>query len=559
MSELPKWWNDRNNDSIEFIEWITGFDELKQYFEKNKTYTEFLDNIWDYIELSLDNLFSKQEKNNIKLVLLWEIQNGLDLDNLTKNTLDNILWPLSSLISEWNSKSNFWEKIKNSKEELNKLGNKIKNIFSNLWLDWKIEKISEKIKKINEAKKWWNSVDINSLSWVSRILWINNNSTKSEKDIFEEIKQKSILLASNFSSWETIAIQVKNGLNNLPFNLWNTILEYMKWLVKELPIIWLLFSVFLGKDFLSESWDKYRSSTNNLIKYSSENDFPLKNNIKLEELKKLNPEELKKFYSFLDNKKIDYSSDNFWKELLTWKSKNETIIELNKILQNKDGYILTNNDKLDDLLKKLNNLPKAFSIYTIKETSKKRQLNQSVIEESKIKIENISQRIETQRQEIQEMEWKSDTSEQELEQKRQELKQKEKQQKILIEQNKKAKEEQQRLDFEKSIFSIKSMPATIHYKWKILELNIMDNHISLWSDSYSISIIAWKYWEKFEKIEFIDGNIILNWELSDPIWKEEILKVIDDLLSKWEYNFSWVKDKGFFIWEVSYVWKIKKI
>ncbi|MDP2396065.1 MAG: hypothetical protein Q8S84_06260 [bacterium] len=41
------------------------------------------------------------------------------------------------------------------------------------------------------------------------------------------------------------------------------------------------------------------------------------NKIKLEDLKKLEPKKLELFYKYLDEKEIDYSSEDFWQSILT--------------------------------------------------------------------------------------------------------------------------------------------------------------------------------------------------------------------------------------------------
>jgi hypothetical protein len=79
----------------------------------------------------------------------------------------------------------------------------------------------------------------------------------------------------------------------------------------------MILSLIFGKEFLDEKNNKSFKSTKNLAKFSKNDKFPLKDNIKPEELSKLDQKKLEKFYKYMESKNIDYSSETFWQELLT--------------------------------------------------------------------------------------------------------------------------------------------------------------------------------------------------------------------------------------------------
>jgi hypothetical protein len=79
----------------------------------------------------------------------------------------------------------------------------------------------------------------------------------------------------------------------------------------------MILGFLFGKEFMDETKEKKEKSIKNLKNYLKENDNILETTIDADKLKNLEPKKLEKFYSYLDSKKIDYSTDKFWEEILT--------------------------------------------------------------------------------------------------------------------------------------------------------------------------------------------------------------------------------------------------
>ena len=109
---------------------------------------------------------------------------------------------------------------------------------------------------------------------------------------------------------------------------------FLKWLTEGewffAKIFKLIFWLLFGKEFFNESLQKQKKSLQNLVDFSQNEEFPLKDNkeISKQNLSKLKPKDLEKFYKYLDSKDIDYSTETFWQELLTWKTKDTKFLEV---------------------------------------------------------------------------------------------------------------------------------------------------------------------------------------------------------------------------------------
>jgi len=387
---LQKYNNLKNEPEKSFFDWLKNnlnslkqdveqnnsietFSSLEKEFEKNESMKEILDMFWGYLDLKLDYSFSSSEKEIIKLALFWEIEKKMNFSWMAELALNKILSPIKNLINKF-KKNKTWDIKTKDLENISKE-------FDGFWEKFGISGISEiidaKINIVNEAKK-----ANKKFEKIDDILWITNPSEVwkiNKKTILENTKK----LAETLKKWKTVWDNIKEGLKNMPF--WETIISWLKDFAKSNPIIWFFLSLFFWKDFLSEWGDKSKTSLENLSKFSESSDFILKDNIKTEELKKLDPKKLEKFYKFLDSKDIDYTSETFWQELLTWESKDKKVIELYNLLKNKDWKILDKNEKLEDFVKKLNLLEKKQEEKENKEREEKtKKVNSALKDISKV-------------------------------------------------------------------------------------------------------------------------------------------------------------------------------
>ena len=545
-----------------------GFEELKNSFENSEVSKEFFELVESYIDLKLAKWFSRNQKDKIKLALLWEIESGFNISSIWEWLLNKVLKPLKQKIDKLKS-GNFDETT--SVDDIpwfSDIQNSMEEMFSNFWLDLKVKELDEKIKKINEEKETWEISDLKSVLNI-----INPDNVDSIN--FDTIKAKTEKIVWILDKWRTVANQVKNWLEKLPFGLGEIITNWIKSTIKEGWFLWMILWFFFWKEFMDESAWKQKQSLTNLEKYSKTENFPLSENIKTEEIQTLDPKQLEKFYKYLDTKNIDYSKENFWEGLLTWKTKDKKILEIYELLKNSDWKVLTENDKLDDLVKKLNSLEEL-------ESKKEQQNLQKEVEETQEQVESWKKDlvlVQKQRQELETQAKKAEeqlqetTSEEEkkkieeqLEQARKKAeelkKQEEEKQRELKEAMEKAKKLKEEKDFKESVNNITKLPAEIIYKWEKLTLNIENNQIVLGKDRYKISIMAETYWERFKKIEFVNWNFILNrdkWDNWTIITKSQVIKLIPSLLVKWNFSLNWVKKNAWLLWwDVNYKLAISK-
>lgn len=546
------------------------FDVLGKGFEKNESMKEFLSVMWEYIDLRLNDKFSDTEKDKIKLIMVWEIQKILDLKSVIGSVMNDLLLPLKNIINSFNWSESISEKWKKIKEDSSEIGDKFSEVFKNFWLWWKAEIIDSQIDKINKAKI--NNRELNSLSSVLNVLDVEGKN-KSNSEIFDTIKKTTEELAKKLSLWKNLWNEVKKWINSLPFWFWENIIWFLKWLTKDYPILGLIFGLIFWKEFLSESQNKWKKSIKNLEIFSKTDNFPLKENIKSENLEKFNPKKLKVFFKFLDSKKIDYSTNTFWQEFLSWKSKNIEINNLSKLLKNKEWKILLKDEKIEIFVKKLNWLERLENEQQIEKRKKQQTIlskkTEKVSEKQEIEaaktleLKEEEEEINKEEEEINKNTTLSDEEKKEkqewLEQSRKGIAEKKKlaeiEKKELEKEALKLKLEKEKLEFENSVQDISSLPVEIEYKWNKLRLDIENNSILLWSKKYEVSIDT-VYWNKFENIEFKNWNFILNSDII--ITKNQVILLIKDLQEKWSFSLKWEIDKWFPIWIVKYELRINK-
>ena len=354
-----------------------GFDELRKDFEKNEWLKQIFDLFNAYVETKLDKSFTPSQKDQIKLALFWVVEKKLNPAWLVEVTIQKYIKPLQDLIARFNSKEENEAEVK--KEDFGKLSKSFDETFEKLGISGLASFVDDKIDKINKKK---------STSFDSVIVIIDpKNKWKITK---ETIKKDTEKLAKQLESWKQSWEQIKKSLKKLPMWIGETIMGFLRDIAKKYPILWFIFSLFFGADFLSEASEEKEKSMQGLIKLKKENPEILKN-IDIKELQKLDPKKLEKFYKYLDSKDIDYSKDSFWEELLTWKTKDKKILEVYELLKNKDWKILEKTEKLEDLVKKLNSLEE---LETAREAQKVKEHNKKVEEQQK----QIQAQVQKQKQ-----------------------------------------------------------------------------------------------------------------------------------------------------------------
>ena len=553
---------------IEKVELKWGFDELKQNFENSEISKEFFGLTESYIDLKLEKSFSASDKDKIKLALLWEIESGFNLQAIWEWLMNKVLKPLKAKIDKL--KSGDFDDSTSTKDIpwFSEIQSSMAEMFDKFWLELKVKELDEKIEKINLEKDSGEITDLNS------VLTIINPDNASNIN-FNTIKKKTENIVKVLDTWRNTTKAVEEGLKKLPFGLWEAISNWIKNTIKEGWILWMILWFFFWKEFMNESAWNQKKSIKNLHTFSETDDFPLKDNIESEKLKDLEPKKLETFYKFIDSKKwVDSTTETFWQELLIWKTKNEEIKKLHKLLLNKDWKILAKDDDLDILIEKLNWLEELENKIKIKENEELAQSRKTEIKNTNKAIKTNSENISKINNDIIKVKETGEQAKKDLEQakkdwdnegeeqakkdllKAQETKkakiielkrQKEEAEELakkLAKQEKIDLEKKQKSDFENSVNNIAKLPAEILYKWEKLILNIEWNNIILWENQYNISINT-KYWDKFEKIEFINKNFILNkdkeWKWT-PITKNQVIDLISQLINKWEFSLKWIKD-----------------
>lgn len=567
-----------NNDWKEKLSSWETFIELNESVSEKSKIMEKLFSITDIYfddKLKVFNL-SNTEKENAKLVLWDNLINKVNFEWWMWLIVKSINWKISDLLNgveTWNWEKDDFKNISTVVDNLTKIQDDLLNKSDNENWNKLFRTIDELLwynfKNIEKAKS--TNIKFNTLE--NTFMAINWDS----KDIktFDDIKNVTLEKAKSFDwlkqSWD----QIKWLFDKLPADWWNQIKEFLKEVSNEYPILWFIISLFLGDWFLNWSDKKSKDSVDNLVlfveKQSSESSFK---KLWVGELKWLDPKELEKFHKYLDSKDIDYTKEDFWKWILLWKTNDNKVLEVYNILKDEDWNTLWKDMKLDSFVSKLNWISKLASQREDEELEK---LEKEVAQEPKIPVNTKSTEVKI-------VEPKADNTrisdEKIVEAKILEPKIAKPVKPIEIPEIVEKKGTSKPIDTSKSVEStetsktvwqttesiarmnilklnrsirrISSLPAYIDYDWKSLKLNIENNNIVIWENKYKISIQAlWR--EQFDSIKFINGNFILNDKLNEPIEKDQLTSIVQDLLKKSSYNFEWKS------WFVNYTWIMSKI
>lgn len=477
------------------------------------------------------------EKENIKLILWDNLINNLDFKWWMWLVVKAVNWKVKELFNWVENKEG--QDLKNVTSVLDNLSKIYTDLSQNkstdesnllyTTFDWILWNNFKNIEKTKEQGVVFDSLEKTSMNVNWDSVW---NKT------FEQIKQETLDKAKTLdwlkSSWDAI----KWLFEQLPEGWWEQIKDFLKNISEKYPILWFFISLFLGDEFLEANWWEWKSkqsllNLSNLVEKVDSNS-PLKK-LKIDELKSVDPKSLEKFFKYLDGKDIDYSSDDFWKWLLTWESGNEKANEVNKYLKNAEWNVIEWNEKyVENLIKKLNNVADLENDYKIKENKAKMsswteqknkpEQNTWVNEDSGNKTEQVVTDSKTEQQ-VQEV-WKVDET------------------------PKQKSSEDLALEFDTSVRELKSLPWEIVYNWEKVKVDIANGkELILGENRYNISILA-LWMERFDNVIFKEWNLYINDQI---IEKEKLILALGDLLKTWIYTFDWRKNF------VSYEWKITKV
>lgn len=373
---------------------------------KKPTFWEFKEKMWSkneimaklfsisdiYFDLKLKNIsLSSSEKENIKLILWDKLLNSINFDDW----LWIIVWKISSKINSlswllWISKQ--WENTKEFKPEelINTLSNLEKelsiNVQSESWniLFWSFDElIWDSFESIKNAKL--QNKQLDSFDKVRELIY--HNDSKFKNITIEDIKNNTLDKIKTFDNLKWVWDKVKWLLDTLPSEFVGEINSFLKEISLQYPILWFILSLFLWEwflDWFESNWKikKSLSSLLSLVEKSPSNS--LINKIKLEDLKKLEPKKLELFYKYLDEKEIDYSSEDFWQSILTWNTKNEQLLRINMLLKDKDWNVLTKDWDINKFVTKLNSIKKLDINNNNQEiAAKNMNINKEIEEKSK--------------------------------------------------------------------------------------------------------------------------------------------------------------------------------
>ena len=382
--------NDSKNEllnltkDLEKLSYYDWFENLKSDFnehERMKTLLIITDIYFDkkFIEKGLIwPKFNNKEIDAIKLVLFSKLQDNLSwtspiwmlmkwVSSKFESFIQNVI--PSSKNENWDDKDNFdWLMAM-----MESISEGVYKTDSSDWIN-PIEALSTLIDPsiellIEEKTKNWSNIDFSSTSIILTTLsgeWEEDFSIKSNKIIFEDIKQESIELAKTLKEgWDTIK-KWFDIIDKLPLNLWSTVKDFLKNMIKDFPILWFVLGLFLWQDvlnwFMDWSDNKKQSAINNLVNYSKESSSLTE--WKSEIFKDMKQETLKQFFKVMDEKKIDYTKENFWEELFTGVSDNaqiKVVYDMLMIWKEEWTDIFSEDDFKDNwkiFLEKLNNIKK---------------------------------------------------------------------------------------------------------------------------------------------------------------------------------------------------------
>lgn len=565
------------------------YENLKNDLNENERMKELLEIVDVYlsskfIEKGLTSpTFNENEIDAIKLVLFSKLQENLSWTSPIGMLMKWVTSKFQSLIQKIvpTSENKDWNDIKNSDSIMTLLESVSEEVSKNNSTDIisPIETLSALIdpsieQLVQQKEQNWDNVDFSDNNIILSMIWGGNHWNdklllKSHTEVFAEIKKESFKLAETLKDWWDTLKKWFDLIEKLPFDLWSTVKDFLKDIVKDNPILWFIFWLFLGQDFLNwfidGSENKKQSAIKNLADYSNEWNSLIE--WKTEIIKQLKPESLKEFFKNMDNKKIDYTKENFWQELFTWVTNNKEIESIHKLLmteQEEGTEMFTEEDFKSNwkiFLERLNGIKKIEKSQKIEKNNKEEQnIKQELAlltwattvarvipkdwenNGEKIIISNIEEDLSQISQKTNETPIKTNELSQEIINNSQEP--------IELSEEKKARiveltERVQSLEFENSLDSIVNLPAILKYKWKDVNLDIVQGmYVKIWENKFEIALEAGDYWNVYKWIKFANDWINLtykSWLFSTddhPLETTQLKDVIVELIENETYSFN---------------------
>ncbi|MDP2090902.1 MAG: hypothetical protein Q8K30_04870 [Candidatus Gracilibacteria bacterium] len=345
-----------------------------------------------YFDLKLKNIsLSSSEKENIKLILWDKLLNSINFDD----GLGIIVGKISSKINSLSGLLGISKQGENTKEfKPEELINTLSNLEKELSINVQSESgnilfgsfdelIGDSFESIKNAKL--QNKQLDSFDKVRELIY--HNDSKFKNITIEDIKNNTLDKIKTFDNLKGVGDKVKGLLDTLPSEFVGEINSFLKEISLQYPILGFILSLFLGEGFLDgfESNGKIKKSLSSLLSLVEKSPSnSLINKIKLEDLKKLEPKKLELFYKYLDEKEIDYSSEDFWQSILTGNTKNEQLLRINMLLKDKDGNVLTKDGDINKFVTKLNSIKKLDINNNNQEiAAKNMNINKEIEEKSK--------------------------------------------------------------------------------------------------------------------------------------------------------------------------------
>ena len=220
--------------------------------------------LWSYIDIQLVWDFSNIEKDNIKIIILSEIQDVVLEWKIVEWVTNKFIEPFKKAISNFNN----WDKASEDKvEELIKVKDEFWKFLDNLWIKTIQADIESKITKINEDKE--NNINFTDTKKVVESLDIKGLEWLTPDEIFKKVNTKTGELSKKLDwlrwTWDELSKAIEKTWFGDTINWFLKGLTEGEWTFATIMkiILWLLF----WKDFLSESWDSSKKSIQNLEKF----------------------------------------------------------------------------------------------------------------------------------------------------------------------------------------------------------------------------------------------------------------------------------------------------
>jgi len=385
---------DRDNTRAELTS-LSQEVKLEAKFSNDPTFTELKDNMSDKNSImdklfNISNLyfegklmpmwFTDVEKDRVKLVLWDRLIDNLDVKWIAWIIIWKINWTVRSATNLLSTDGN---DSKDGDPQVDEIISELWEIENELWvwketettkmLYWSFDDLMwESFVNLKKAKEDNQKFDkINEISAI--IYW--KESTKANRT-FEDIREATMWKMKSFKNIESVWDKTKGLLDKLPTSVKDEITSMLSELVREYPILGIFLSFFLWEWYLEwvESDNKAKDSLASLVSLVKNADVnsPLKK-LKIEALEKLTPKSLEKFFKYMENKEIDYKSEDFWKAILTGQTTDEKLIKINEVLKGGTWSVISETwDKAnDDLVNKLNNIWKLEDEYNLALEEKK--------------------------------------------------------------------------------------------------------------------------------------------------------------------------------------------